>query len=138
MFLIKKLPYKKTVSVVKYSNQTIIATRCKLANSFFSRLQGLIGKKILQPGEGLWITRCKEIHMWWMKIPIDVLFLKKHRDSHQGRKHYEINSFYKNLKPWHLLPVRDSNASDTLELPSGSVERFQLQKGTILELVEEK
>jgi len=136
VFLIKKILDKKTISVIKYSDQTIIATRCKVANSFFSRLQGLIGKKILQTGEGLWITRCKEIHMWWMKIPIDVIFLKKYRKLQHDRKYYEITSFHKNLKPWHLLPVRDSHASDTLELPVGSVERFELQKGTLLELQE--
>lgn len=49
----------------------------KIADSFFTRLKGLLGESGLRPGEGLVIKPCNSIHTFGMKFPIDVAFVDK-------------------------------------------------------------
>lgn len=46
------------------------------AESFFTRLKGLMGKEITNK-EGLLIRPCNSVHTFFMKMPIDVVFLDK-------------------------------------------------------------
>ncbi len=54
-----------------------IAEDVGLADSFFSRFWGLMGKKSLGDDEGLLLTHCGSIHCFFMKIPIDAVYLSK-------------------------------------------------------------
>lgn len=53
---------------------TLLADRLKIADSFFSRLRGLLGSRSLPAGEALLIRPCNSIHMFGMRYPIDVVF----------------------------------------------------------------
>ena len=44
------------------------------ANHFFQRLRGLIGRR-LAAEEAMLITPCNQVHCYFMKIPIDVVYL---------------------------------------------------------------
>lgn len=48
---------------------------CRVAETFWSRFSGLMGKSPLPAGEGLLIRPCNSIHMFFMKFSVDVLFL---------------------------------------------------------------
>lgn len=48
-----------------------------MADSPFKRMKGLLGKKGLKPGEALIIKPCNSIHTFFMRFPIDVLFVSK-------------------------------------------------------------
>jgi len=66
----------KTVRYVKVKRDgCVIAAKVRLADTFFSRLAGLLGKKKLESGEGLLLVPCGQIHTWFMAMPIDVIFL---------------------------------------------------------------
>ena len=54
-----------------------IADRVKIADTFMTRFFGLMPKKSLQDGEGLFLQRCSSIHCFFMKFPIDVIYLDK-------------------------------------------------------------
>ena len=54
-----------------------IAERVRTARSFRARLLGLMGRKSLEPGEALWFPGESSIHMLFMRMPIDVLFLSE-------------------------------------------------------------
>src|SRR5262249_10160146 len=99
---------------------------CHVADSFLDRLIGLIGRRSLGAGEGMLFPRCNDIHMWFMRIPIDVVFLAP---AKSGAGVYRVSSVRRWLKPWRLLPARDGRASDTLELPAGSVDRLRIAEG---------
>ena len=117
----------------------VVTERCKVAKTFFSRFLGLMGKKKLDSGEGLLLTPCHEIHMWWMRIPIDAVFLQKESLSKKtlgNTEYYRVTSVFEFLKPWKLLPVRDGSASDTLELPTGTIRRCDLKSGTRLKVTQ--
>jgi len=62
---------KKTVTC----DGVLIADKVYLADSYFKRLRGLLGKKQLQPGEGLLLTKVSSVHCFFMKFTIDVVYL---------------------------------------------------------------
>jgi uncharacterized membrane protein (UPF0127 family) len=113
----------RRIRVHSLRNQTVIADECVEANSFLSRLRGLIGRKNLEAGEGMFFPQCNDIHMWFMSISIDVLFLKREGE------HFLVTSTRPALRPWKALPVRDGKASETLELPAGTIQRCGLTEG---------
>ena len=100
------------------TRQTVISARAQRADSFFSRMKGLLGRESLLPGEGLIITRCKSIHMLFMKFPIDVLFVSK-EDC--------IVGFVEQIQPYQLSPHFFS-AAYAIELPVGQIKASQSQK----------
>jgi uncharacterized membrane protein (UPF0127 family) len=66
-----------TVRVRNLSRQTDLAGRATLADSFWRRLRGLLGRDGLEHGEGLVIVPCNSVHMLGMRFPLDVLHLDK-------------------------------------------------------------
>lgn len=48
-----------------------------IAESFWERFRGLMGKKSLPEHTALWIVKCGSIHCCFMKFPIDVVYLSK-------------------------------------------------------------
>jgi len=53
----------------------VLAEDCHLANTFWSRGLGLMGRPHLANGEGLLIYPEWSIHTFFMRFPIDVLFV---------------------------------------------------------------
>ncbi|MFH1956961.1 MAG: DUF192 domain-containing protein [bacterium] len=68
----------------------------EVADTFFSRLKGLLGRKYISKDYGLLLVPCGSIHMFFMKFPIDVFFLKKVSGG------FEILKIVRNLAPWRL------------------------------------
>jgi uncharacterized membrane protein (UPF0127 family) len=113
--------------LIRTKDQLCIVDSLEKANSYWSRLKGLIGRKEFLRGEGLLFDRCNSVHMWMMSIPIDVVFLKTDAASNGSR--WIISTVHSRLKPWKVFPVADWNAEDVLELPAGTVEALSLRKG---------
>ena len=88
-----------------------------------SRNKGLLGRESMGPDEGLWIVPCPMIHTFFMKFPIDVVFL----DSD-----LTVRRVIENLPPWRLSPWVFS-ASSVLEL-QGGVLRGSVSVGDKLEM----
>ena len=65
--------------------------------------------------------------MMFMRMTIDVVFMKKHV-SETGQSVWKVSSAHPSVKPWrvHLTNLK---ASDTLELPLGTIVRCDLQVG---------
>ena len=49
----------------------------EVAESAFARMRGLIGRKGLERGKGMLITKCNCIHTLFMRFPIDATFLDR-------------------------------------------------------------
>jgi uncharacterized membrane protein (UPF0127 family) len=94
-----------------------LARRVLTADDHESRGKGLLGRSSLDPDEGLWIVLgaglwlvpCPTIHTFFMKFPIDVVFL-------DGSK--KVVKVIENMKPWRLSAWVPSAAS-VLELSGG-------------------
>ena len=91
----------------------------KMADSFFTRLAGLMLQKKLPQGTGLLLAPCNSVHMCFMRFAIDVIYIDKE---------YKILKVVKNLKPWVGLSMCN-NAWATLEMAAGEAERCGLKVG---------
>jgi len=65
------------------------------ADAAASRSKGLLGRASLHADEGLWIVPCPMIHTFFMKFPIDVIFL---------RGDLSVARVIEDMKPWRLSP----------------------------------
>ncbi len=91
------------------------------AETFFERGRGLLGCKGLEEGYGMLISPCNSIHTFFMKIPIDVVFLSNTN---------QILTIIHNMKPQRFS--RSENASSVLELMAGQANLSGLQNGDTL------
>lgn len=93
----------------------------KVADNFIARLKGWM-LKVPGPGDALLIRPCSSVHTFFMRVPIDVVFLD--RDG-------KVVHIIENLKPWRLSPwVRGSCM--VLEMPAGAVQRSGIKLGNLL------
>lgn len=110
--------------VINHTRSIVVATHVSVANHFFARLMGLMGKAALPAGHGLWLEPCHDIHSCFMRFPFDALFVDRH-----GVVHHQIE----HMKPWRVSKwVRNGHA--VLELPAGTIAQTGTQPGDHLEL----
>lgn len=93
-----------------------------IADTFFKRSKGLLGTSDLSEGKALLITPCNSIHMFFMKYPLDVLFL-----NDKGI----VVGMVKNIQPWRASRIY-FKATMTLEMRSGTIDAFEIQYGDTL------
>lgn len=61
--------------LVKKETNEVILEKVKVADTFISRFLGLMGKKDLPKDAGMIIKPCNSVHCFFMKFPIDVIFV---------------------------------------------------------------
>jgi uncharacterized membrane protein (UPF0127 family) len=108
--------------VTNPSRSSVLATSLELADSGPKRNKGLLGRDGLAPGEGLWIVPCESVHTFFMRFPIDLVYLDR---SNKVRK---VRSA---VGPWRLSACL--SAHSILELPAGTIRATQTQRGDSLE-----
>ena len=52
-----------------------VCPRCAVAETPLRRMKGLLGRRGLAVGEGLLLQPASAIHTWFMRFPIDAVFL---------------------------------------------------------------
>lgn len=92
------------------------------ADTFWMRFRGLLGRKPLAPGEGLWIKPCRQVHMFGMTFPLSVWFLDE-----SGR----VCAIVDKLKPWGISP-HVKKAMSVIEFPEEWGKITGTQLGDIL------
>lgn len=65
--------------IINRTRGTVLAGDLRTADTFLSRLKGLLGASGPAEGEGLWIVPCRGVHTFGMRCPIDVAFLDEGR-----------------------------------------------------------
>jgi uncharacterized membrane protein (UPF0127 family) len=101
----------------------VICERCLVADNAWLRLKGLLGRRTLPAGEGLLIRPTWSIHMFFMRFPIDAVFLDEYG---------VVVRIVPELRPWRAASQRGSKA--VLELASGECERRDVRVGDRLTL----
>jgi hypothetical protein len=110
--------------VSNLTRQTVLATCMEVADSAAKRNKGLLGRERLAPGEGLWIRPCEAVHTFWMRFPIDLIYLdRKNR----------IRKLVSAVPPWRLSACL--LAHSVLELPSGTIRDTKTQPGDTLDFL---
>jgi uncharacterized protein len=115
--------------VVRAANRRgpLLGDRIAVADRWWPRFRGLLGRPGLEPGEGLLLEPCRAVHMLGMRFPLDVAFLDR-----EGT----VVAAYPNLSPgartgWHRGAMR------ALELPAGTLAASGTREGDQIVCTEE-
>jgi len=109
-------------------NQTrnaILGDAVDLADTRSKRRVGLLRHERLESGTGLWIVPCESVHTFFMKFPIDLVYVDRKK---------RVKKVRHAVPPWRLSACL--TAHSVLELPAGTVEKTGTRPGD--ELVIEK
>ena len=101
----------------------MVCERCTVADRALARLRGLLGRSELRAGEGLLLRPTPSIHTWFMRFPIDAVFV-------DGE--LRVLAVRSDLRPWRMAGRRGARA--VLELAAGEAERRGVRVGTQLML----
>jgi uncharacterized protein len=96
----------------------IVCERCVVADRAHRRMRGLLGRRRLNPGQGMVLRPAFAIHTHFMRFPIDVVFL----DSDQV-----VVAIERSLRPWRTASCR--GAREVVELAAGECDRRGLEVG---------
>jgi uncharacterized membrane protein (UPF0127 family) len=102
------------------SRGTVLAGRLENSSSFWSKFMGLMGRRPLPAGEGLWLPGENGIHMLFMRFAIDVVFVAAPADGRTGPR--RVLSARRAVPPWRGVVWRVAGAKGVLELPVGTIE----------------
>lgn len=115
-----------SVYVYNRTRETFIATEAVVADGYFSRLVGLLGKtkRWAHFGAGLWIVPSRGVHTIGMLFPIDLMFLNKNK---------EVVHIEEHVRPFRVSKI-SLKALSVLELPPHTIFRTGTQVGDQLEI----
>lgn len=118
--------HMEQVTIRNHTRSTSLGTQISVADTFLTRLVGLLGRRRLAPGTGLLIRPSSGVHTFGMRFPIDVIALDR-KDR--------VHALWPNLRPWRLSGVSWRIAS-IIELPAGTIERSGVQRGDQMEILD--
>lgn len=104
---------------------TLLANQIEVAGTFKKRLKGLLGRSGLQEGEAMVITPCSSVHTFFMKFPIDVLFVDKD---------FTVLRALENMAPNRVSPVV-ARSRMAVELFAGRIAASKTRAGDRLQLL---
>ncbi len=82
------------------------------------RTRGLLGRDGLEKGTGLWIARTGSIHTFFMRFPMDAVFLDEQ---------LLVRKVVSDIKPFRIAWSR--GAKSVLELAAGEADRMEIVEG---------
>ena len=109
---------------------TTLAESVETASSLWARFRGLMGRRSLAVGHSLWLTGTNGIHMFFMRFPIDAVFLGKPAADGSRR----VLAARRSLRPWTGIVLLVRGAAGVLELPAGSIDASGTVVGDVVRL----
>ncbi|HEX4378756.1 MAG TPA: DUF192 domain-containing protein [Candidatus Acidoferrum sp.] len=118
--------HSNSLYVYNKTRETFVATEALLADSYLTRLVGLLGKtrRWAQLGRGLWIVPSRGVHTIGMLFPIDLIFLGRDK---------EVVYIEEYVRPFRISKV-SLKATSVLELPAHTIYRSGTKIGDQLEI----
>lgn len=110
------------MKATNHTSNKELAGSLQVADSLLQRMKGLLGRKTMDAGQGLWIKPCMGIHTFGMAFPIDVVFL--------DRDHIVVAVAAK-VVPNRLTAIYPKAAS-VLELPAGIIAQTATKTGDLI------
>jgi uncharacterized protein len=110
------------LTTLKKGNDILIP-KASVARNFVSRFMGLMGKKGIAKDEALVFPKCNSVHTFFMRFPIDVVFVGK-----DG----VVTDIIEAMAPWRMCLPR-LKAAHTIELDAFRSKELGLSPGVRLE-----
>lgn len=111
-------------AITSQNGQILVASQADVARTWLQRAVGLLSRTRLEAGEALVIPGCAAIHTWFMRFPIDVVFLR------YGRAVRTVGR----LGPFRFAWA--PGADTVIELPAGRAAEVAIEPGTVLSILE--
>ena len=111
--------------LINQTTNEIIIEHLEVAESFWQRFKGLMGRRELARDHGLYLRPCNSIHCFFMRFPIDVVFLDK-SDT--------VVAVYPAVRPWRII-LPGSGAYSAIEGMAGHLAK-QVRIGDSLTIKE--
>jgi uncharacterized membrane protein (UPF0127 family) len=92
---------------------------------------GLMGRRSLTAGEGLWLPGTNGIHMMFMRFPIDAVFVGRPVPDGAARP---VLALRENLPAWRGIVPLVRGADGVLELPAGTIRASSTAIGDLIEV----
>jgi uncharacterized membrane protein (UPF0127 family) len=108
--------------VTAFVDDRVVCERCAVADHLWARMRGLLGRSDLPQGEGVILRPAGSIHTFFMRFPIDVVFLDQHD---------EVVKVVHRLRPWRAAGMK--GARSVLELAAGEAEARGIEVGANLQ-----
>ena len=112
------MPYP---SAIFHENGVVAFERGTVLTSFAERARGLIGKRSIEPDKAWVFPRCRSVHTWLMRVPIDVACLDCRRRVISVRT----------VPPWRL-PHSTSGTTTVIETGAGQAAAHGIVEGATL------
>lgn len=112
------------LQVRNLTSGTVLGTEVELAGSSRTRTKGLLGRRTLVPGEGLWIVPCEAVHTFFMQFAIDLVYLDRKNRVRKVRSA---------VRPWRISGC--FVAHSVLELPAGTAAAARTKKWDQIEFI---
>ena len=103
---------KLKVLVRNQTRDTVLGETVEVADTSEKRRTGLLKHQRLDSGSGLWIVPCESVHTFFMKFPIDLVYLDRQKKVRKVRHA---------VPAWRLSACL--TAHSILELPAGTAEK---------------
>jgi len=113
----------RAVAVRNVDRGVTVGETVWLADRWWSRFRGLLGRAGLDAGEGLLLLPCRGVHMFGMRFSVDLAFLDR-----TGL----VIALYHRIAPGERTTLH-SGAWSVLELPEGALARTGTAIGDRLE-----
>jgi len=111
--------------IINQTKNCLLAEEAVIAETFFKRSKGLLGKKNLPTGQALVLMPCNSVHTFFMRFPIDIAFIDKYN---------KVVKIIPLIPPFRITPVY-FNAHFAIEFPAGTLEADNLKEQDKIEFV---
>jgi uncharacterized membrane protein (UPF0127 family) len=109
----------REVFVYNKSKETFLSFRVRVADSFSSRLVGLLGKRSLKPDGGVWIVPANSIHTVGMLFSFDLVMVDKD---------LRVVNVKEMVRPFRIV-LPKLRAESVIELPAHTIFRSRTEVG---------
>ena len=116
----------QVITVTNETRGTQIGNRIQVADSSLSRLVGLLGRRGVDAGAGLWIKPSSGVHTVFMRFPIDVIGLDKNM---------RVIRLWSGLVPYRVTAM-SLELRSVIELAAGTIAERGVQLGDTLRVSE--
>ena len=112
----------RPVFVYNQTRETFLAFRVKVADSVIGRLVGLLGKRFLKPGSGVWIVPANSVHSIGMLFTFDLVLIDKD---------FKVVGLRELVRPFKITRP-NFRAESVIELPAHTIFKSRTEIGDTL------
>ena len=111
--------------IINQTRNAVLGKEVSVAHRIFPRIRGLLGRRNFRTGEAIILKPCNSIHTFFMRFPIDCLFVDKN---------YRVIKALSNIRSFRITRIYWLS-NFAVELPAGTLEFTHTQENDMLTII---